>query len=355
MRIWATTSTCPVTSAKTNYIVRAFGHLREQTFSGFIDLCDTVSRLRDFTLMDELKRLKIPVLILICEKDLLIPKELHMVFSTFIPDSRVFVVPNTSWMMALDEPERVADFIRSFILKKPVRRPVPVRVSQNVFKDMRETLQDALYENMKKRLRVLKIHAMSGGFQVIWKQQEIHGMWGRRHAMELLIYLAVHRGAVARDQLIDDLFPDIPVNLARQHLRTNLAHLRKIFRNHPDPAVHHLLVTTQSAVMIDARITGDILDFFRLIKGLKMGKAALPLRTGWFLRLSELYQPGCLDYIRSDWLEKKMTLAGRSLSRLMPALVRQLLDHGDNRMARKVLAAGRTFNPDADEYTEIIK
>lgn len=343
-RIWAATSVFPVTRNKTNYIARAFRRLKGQTFLDLLNLCHAIIRSRDFALMDEFKSLNVPVLILICEKNLLVPKELHMVFSTFVPNSSVFVVPETSWLMALDRPGRVADLVRSFIIHEQVTLPMPLLLNPNeAFADMRETLQAALSESMNKRQHVLEIQSMEGHFRVMWNQQEVPGEWRRRHAMELIIYLAVHHGVAGRDQIIDALLPDLPVDVARQHLRVRLSHLRKIFHNHSDPAVHHLLVTTRSAVSINGPVTCDVLDFFNYLKRLQNEETALAVRTGRFFHVAALYHPGCLDYIGSQWLEKEISRAIPTLAGIMSLLVHQIMHHGDKLLAMKVLKAGRPF------------
>lgn len=90
-------------------------------------------------------------------------------------------------------------------------------------------LRDALHSLPPPPLRVLTL----GGFQVFQGGIPIPAeAWQRRKTRQLLLYLLLRRAPVARDELLDALWPDLPPDSAALALNTTFSELRRILEPH---------------------------------------------------------------------------------------------------------------------------
>ena len=88
-----------------------------------------------------------------------------------------------------------------------------------------ERLRAALDKLPPPPLRILTL----GGFQVFRGGMPIPAeAWQRRKTRQLLLYLALRRAPVARDELLDMLWPDLPPDSAAMALNTTFSELRRI-------------------------------------------------------------------------------------------------------------------------------
>jgi DNA-binding SARP family transcriptional activator len=114
--------------------------------------------------------------------------------------------------------------------------------------------------------------------EMVWQGQSF--TLPRRQARALLYYLAAELHPVPRDQLTFLLWPDIFESTARRNLTRLLSYLRNTLP-HPD-----LLVTTQTAVALDADLAGvDTVQFSKWCTAneIKDWESAAPLYRGRFL------------------------------------------------------------------------
>lgn len=347
-RHFVETTLHPITAEKADYMIAQLRRVRTETFLQLINLCVKWNQAHDFSLMDEVKTLDMPVLILISEYSSFLPPKGQLIFSLLIPNSKIYIVPGTATQMALDKPVEVAERIASFIDGLRDEPMVPEFMDQNLIQYLdqaRDALQTAFAADSAKSSPALGLKVMNGAYQVTWKGEMIHGLWTQRHVRELLLYLAMNHQVASRDQIINDLLPDLPVDRARKHLRVRIAHLNKIFHAHSDASAHHLLQTTRSAVMIGAEIHCDFVDFLNKIRTLQKGEGSTVGRVRQFLSLCEHYHPDCLDDIGSDWISKRMSDAEDALADVMPELFPKLVQNGQRLLALNLLKSGQPFEP----------
>jgi len=168
----------------------------------------------------------------------------------------------------------------------------------------------------------------------------------RRHATELLVYLAVHRKGAQLAQIMEALWPDATLRRAQQRLSTETANLRRTIRSAAgDPALQPV-VNTGGHYHLDPGILD--LDLWRFLDHLDAASATTdPQLRASELRAALATSPGILaencDY---GWIDPaREHLRRRSIQALLA-----LADHPD--AGPRDVAALTTQAADLDPASE---
>ncbi len=136
-----------------------------------------------------------------------------------------------------------------------------------------ERLRAALDKLPPPPLRILTL----GGFQVFRGGIPVPAQaWQRRKTRQLLLYLALRRAPVARDELLDALWPDLSPDSAAMALNTTFSELRRILEPQlgRGAASHYLERDDETlALRITQGVWCDVWAFEQAVQG---GVAAIP-------------------------------------------------------------------------------
>lgn len=339
-------STYPVTQAKSKYIIQSFQRVKSEIFLDIMGLCKQINDERDFTLLYELRTIDKPVLIMNGEYNNSLPPSLSMAFASLLPKSKMFVVPGAARDIALDNPAEVIKIMQSFIQSAHDLTPVPfLPIYHDMLDDFQKVFIGGYKKNILERKQQLDIQVMDGDFRVYWKDRPVEGKWNQRNAKELLLFIAMHHGTATRDQMIDALIPEMPIVKARNHLRVRLAHLNKLFRDHPDPSARHSLLVSRLAVTLSVGVSCDLADYMDQIAALTKSNEPPAQVADRFLDLVSRFRPSALSALGGEWISRCIDKIETALAHAMIALLSALEEKGLFAIALKVLDAGKSFEP----------
>lgn len=338
----------PVTPEKSKLIKKAFRHISGKLYKkGMTIMMDAYSS-ENYNMMDELKQLNVPALILHGEFDPVFPAHLCIVYSTYISNSRWFIIPEASNLIALDQPKIAAKFLNDFITSEKV--PVPVTRSHQKMIDEFKTIIEKGYQYKPIYRHFLKMEIM-GDIRISWNGNPVDGKWNQRYAKELLLFIILNHGAVKRDMIIDAFMPDLPVTQARNHLRVQLSHLNKIFHKSPDPTVHDVLMISRDTIALNAELQCDITDYINKLDQQLQKKEPLDERAQQFIHLMKVYNPSSLSSFRGEWVIDLIDEIENKLVQVMERLLKELEQENNSLAVREILQSGKTIEP-YDGYCE---
>ncbi|WP_174612876.1 alpha/beta hydrolase [Virgibacillus ihumii] len=208
---------------------------------------------------EQLGRVQVPTLMLSGEEDTVYPPELFGASVHLYPNARHFIVPNASFMMQMDQPGLVSDWIYQFI-EKSTSKP------DQHYIDYRKKLNDELYReinSMQVHTGAFNLHInCMNGFSVFLNEERVHGQWGNRKAMQLLVYLSMKQSAT-REELCDAFWPETDLKSAKNSLRVALHHLKKLFKANINTPI---LDSDKEFVFLRGHIQCDVRDYMEKIK-----------------------------------------------------------------------------------------
>ncbi|MBU9711170.1 alpha/beta fold hydrolase [Evansella tamaricis] len=208
-------------------------------------------------LLLELADVTCPTLLLTGEMNMTSPNSFLNASSFLLQNSTLITVPNASFLLFLEQPELVAEWIKLFATRICVHnfsRKESQQFIQMVFQP-EEQIES-------RRVPILDIHLLHR-FRVEIDSISIESGWNQRHAKRLLTYLAFHP-VTTRDILCEELFPHFAQDKARANLKVCLHHLAKLLR-HPIGSVNGLL-SQQGTVSIQYKIKCDLVDFVAIVR-----------------------------------------------------------------------------------------
>ncbi|WP_025027257.1 alpha/beta fold hydrolase [Caldalkalibacillus mannanilyticus] len=247
---------------------------------------------------------QIPTLFLWGEHDPFVPKMLGSVYADSLPNCRRLIVPNSSQMIFLDQPDILYSWINEFIEAnepiKPLYSQDPLLEGINLkLRHIAETYKNSLHS-----IDELKVELINS-FRVFINGQEVIGNWNQRYAKRLLIYLLFHR-TVTREQLYETFWPHVDLESARNRFRVCLVHLKKLVRSSEFHHTSSLLKVDREHISLMGHIDCDYFDlkkqldeanrmtdpstkkiFYQQILQRISGKLFPGLYDDWFLELRE--------------------------------------------------------------------
>ncbi|MFD2616176.1 alpha/beta fold hydrolase [Terrilactibacillus laevilacticus] len=205
----------------------------------------TTLLIKEETRLTDITSVTQPVLILHGEYDPIFPAKMAILYASHFKKARALMIANSSSEVALDRPDVVASFVDQFL--DDITTKVPARKIK--------TIKGAVISLGSLRMEVMK------DYRVTWNNQLVEGHWLRRHARDFLLFLIMNKGSVTRDKCVDEFFSNLDYQKAKNHLRVTLNHLKNIFRQHPDLALHDALIITRDQITLKAHIECDLLNY----------------------------------------------------------------------------------------------
>lgn len=174
---------------------------------------------------------------------------------------------------------------------------------------MATRLRDARASLPAPPLRILTL----GGFQVLRGGIPIPAeAWQRRKTRQLFLYLLLRRAPVARDELLDVLWPDLPPDSAALALNTTFSELRRILEPQLGRGMPSCYLQRDEETLTLRRTEGLWCDVWAFEEAARAGVAAAP-------QILALYRGDFLpEEPYTDWaLHERERLRERYLNALM--------------------------------------
>ncbi|MBU9721673.1 MULTISPECIES: alpha/beta fold hydrolase [Bacillaceae] len=209
------------------------------------------------TLLLELADVSCPVLLLTGELNMTSTTSFLNASSFLLQNSTHITVPNASFLLFLEQPELVTEWVRLFATRISVdhfSRKESQQFIQMVFQP-EEQIES-------RRVPILDIHLLNK-FSVEIDSIPIEFGWNQRHAKRLLTYIAFHP-VTTREILCEELFPHLAQDKAKANLKVCLHHLTKLLR-HPNGSVNGLLFQ-HGTVSIQYKIKCDLADYVAVVR-----------------------------------------------------------------------------------------
>jgi len=282
----------PDNSTEVHKIYRSYERLRLDFYFAALDIY------QNDRVLNDLSKLEIPSLFLAGEHDAIYSPGLIGFSSTHVKQSKFFVIPESSNLTFVDQPQTTYRFIERFIQTLEHLKPV----EHSFWENMESTVQTIFSagETQFQAKTVLKVDLLRS-FRVAVDGRTIVEGWNRRYAKNLLLYLVFHPTST-REQLCDDLFPDLEFRKASNNLKVYLNYLKNQLGGSPP-----LLKLDREHVSLDCEIQCDVKTFVemtnraihepdadrksKLCAGLFQSLPNTPLLQGfyddWSLRLRE--------------------------------------------------------------------
>ncbi|WP_164669406.1 alpha/beta hydrolase [Virgibacillus doumboii] len=267
----------------------------------------------------QLGSIKVPTLLLSGGEDDIYPPELFGASLHLYQNARHYIIPNASFMMQMDQPKLTVEWIHQFIENSTA----PHENTQNTY---RKKLTTQLYTEMHEltaKDSTFKLNVdILNGFAVYLNGKRIHGLWGKRKAKQLLVYLAYQQSAT-RDELCDTFWPDVDLKSAKNSLRVSLHHLKKTLElNGKSP----VLTSDKEHVFLLGNVQSDLRNYtekiglahqqvnddaraatYKLLLG-KVSDNPLPgLYEDWFINLRNQLEKelGTMALYLAEYYEKR--------------------------------------------------
>ncbi|SDM45321.1 alpha/beta hydrolase [Sediminibacillus halophilus] len=265
--------------------------------------------------VESLRRIKVPILILSGSEDVIFPPELSSAILNFNPNARCYTVPEAAFMIQMDQPKLVADWIGGFIQKHRnssssislLEHDYQKHLTSELYSEIRGLMeQDTKKPGQGNILLVNTIH----GFSVYLNGNRLFEGWGKRKAKQLLIYLSIQQSAT-REELCDIFWPEADLGNARNRLRVALHHLKQLLERNGFAYDDPILITDREHVFLQAKLKSDLqslLDSIRLANRLKGDDEKASRFKQLLSEQSENMMPGLYEdwflEMRS-WIEKQ--------------------------------------------------
>ncbi|TCP24931.1 pimeloyl-ACP methyl ester carboxylesterase [Scopulibacillus darangshiensis] len=326
----------PVTDEKQSIIKEAFEKADSETYKNMIRMLTPTS---EQNFLSELGKLDARTMIMHGELDPVYPANLSVLYSGYIRNSRLIIIPNASNMATMDQPAFIAQCLEDFL-----DNPAPVEFSQShnlLIKKFNNIIKSG-YESETSH-SILQVTALKT-FSVRWKDKEVKGKWRQRRAKELLVYLALHQ-SVTRNKIIQDFYPEASRSDGKNYLRVLLNHIRSIFKQHPDEELVNTLVIDRDHVALTTYVQCDLLDYTEAIDRLHHKDVPLKAKVELFRKLIQEYHPAFLADYHGEWATDLAFNIEWKLSDVLLKLTEDLVTEGSYHEALEILGLGKHIEP----------
>ncbi|QTN01089.1 alpha/beta fold hydrolase [Sediminibacillus dalangtanensis] len=274
--------------------------------------------------VENLRRIRVPILILSGSEDIIFPPELSSAILNFNPNARCYTVPEAAFMIQMDQPKLVADWIDGFIKK---HRNSTSFISLQEY-DYQKHLTSELYSEIRGLMQqemetsgqdnILLVNTIHG-FSVYLNGNRLFEGWGKRKAKQLLIYLSIQQSAT-REELCDLFWPEADLDNARNRLRVALHHLKQLLEKNNFAYESPILITDREHVFLQAKVKSDLqslIDAIRLANRLKGDEEKVARFKQLLSEQSENMMPGLYEdwflemrsWIEKQWADMALFLA----------------------------------------------
>ncbi|MBS3678915.1 alpha/beta fold hydrolase [Ornithinibacillus massiliensis] len=291
------------TQERVERILHAFEKVTPHVYFEIFDV-DSLNRAQQ-----NIQNVTIPILVLSGSDDETFPPELNSAILNFNTNARYYTVPYSSFLIQMDQPNLMVEWIGKFIMKHQnnmINQEI-ASYAQTLYAEMYREIREKMKGKAEATLPTLQVNIMKG-LDVFLNGKRLVGGWGQRKAKQILMYLIIQQ-SVTRDELCDLVWPDVDLKTARSRLRVSIHYLNKLLNPMSDH--YFLLVTEREHIFLQANIESDIVLHVAaikrahqetdIVKKVELYKRIVADRTE--NPLPGLYETWFINY--RNWLEKE--------------------------------------------------
>jgi Predicted hydrolases or acyltransferases (alpha/beta hydrolase superfamily) len=255
----------------------------------------------------ELKKIKTPTLVISGENDPIFTPYPSLVTSCFLENSEYVNIHDASNMVFIDKPEETLRYIHRFIDNTG---PSPSTVEQDILgllhKKSRQLFTD--YQHQPLVVRPIITMKLIGEFSISINNTRIEQGLNKRNAKNLLLYFSFYKTA-AREQILEDFWPEINLLDAQNQLRVSLNYLKRIFKDYNYLEIYK---AERAYVSINADVKSDVHELYRILMNDSFHENRVSLETILFNYASFFGNRNYLIGFSDEWSVKlKYMLANR--------------------------------------------
>lgn len=318
-------------------------------FNSSIDVVMQIMNLSLTTQPTELMKLtKVPSLNISGQDEVFFPQYLIAYTAIYLQHFKHAVVPNSSTYVMVDQPEITAGMIITFLQQQKRMRfvdPTAIEIEEQTRMYVENLYEKGMQEKRdRNELQVDLLHY----FRVYINGKQMLNRWNQRYAKEILIYLVFHP-TTTREQICEDLWPELPLKMARANLRVYLSNLKNIL-NEEEP----ILVIDREHIHLEADLYCDALEFIESVKQTIQEKNFYEKYNRFRSLLTELKSSRYLTAIYDDWfLQKRDKLEGY-LVHLTITMAKWLLENREQEEAEQLLKQALFIFEDNEEIYDVL-
>lgn len=221
-------------------------------------LQDITGNLPDF---EQVSKITLPTLILTGEFDPIYPPRLAALSAFAIPNNHHVVISNSSNATFLDQPEATVKSIMKFIFEEIPKAkkfdPYTDDFLEQIGIHINQFIQDGASEviNNEAKIDFFQVELLHS-FVVRYNGKDITKGWNQRFAKPIFCYLIFHR-SVTREQICDDLFPELDIKTAKRNLRVYMHHLKRLINQDSK----EYLSTDKAHVYLTGNMDCDLINY----------------------------------------------------------------------------------------------
>jgi len=328
-------------------IEKLFASYSKVSITVYFELMDFFMNHHD-DILEMFKRHTSPTLILTGEYDSFYPTYLSSLIASLNPICRYLTMPNSSNLIAYDQPEATFLQIEHFLKHINSNHIQQAAAPPSYLTALKADFAGLLNLNPSSGYRALTVNLIET-FEVYIDGQPVTSGWGKRSAKEILIYLLFHP-KISRDQLCEDLWGHMEIRKARNQLRVCLSHLKQVLQHDEKP----ILNTTNNFISLSdhVEVQSDLLALLA-----KINSASLePDHTARRQIVHELFLQ--IDHhvfrnLLGDWSLHIRVKAEIQLVQLFHEQVAFLLNQNKHSEANAYLNIIAIFAPEDEPISEV--
>jgi len=244
--------------------------------------------------ISQLKKIRIPTLVLAGEKDPIFTPYPSLATSCFLENSEYVNILDASNMIFIDRPEETLRQLRRFIFNT---NHSPDFGQQDILNLLHKKTKELFAEYQPiNPLPVITIKLI-GEFSIEIDHKTIDKGWNKRKAKSLLLYLSFYRTAV-REQIIDDFWSENNLVHAQNQLRVSLNYLKSLLADYGYPDIFK---SDREYIRIDAIINSDIHELYRILTNESFEENRVNLETVLYRYVDAFSENNFLIGFSDDW------------------------------------------------------
>ncbi|TVY10371.1 alpha/beta hydrolase [Paenibacillus cremeus] len=236
-------------------IVHAYERLSKEKYLEFIQLSIQTRP------VEELQLIHRPALVLSGELDPFYTPAINALSCSLLKQASLFILPDASNMMFLDQPSSTSERIHAFILRTEQSTgwsdsPYTAEINESIRKVLQAGYK-MLFRGPNLTIRCLD------GFEVAVNGRVLNEGWNKRYAKNILLYLSFHP-VTLREDLCDALFPEVETKVALTNLRVYLSHFLKLLEGagSDSPCV----ILDRDVIRLNLFVDSDVHDFLKELR-----------------------------------------------------------------------------------------
>lgn len=252
--------------------------------------------------VEKLVHIKVPMMMLIGERDTLYPPKLQLLNLPYLTNIRYFIIPDSANALMMDMPDLTVEYLQLFMKKIDsiaASGKYKYEYTDELEQKLLSIIKHAMYH--EDNLGTIQLSIMDG-FKVVIDGKEVEGKWNQRKARQIFTYAALHQ-EVTREKLIDIFWPDQDLGKARGNLRVSLNHIKTIIEDATGNPIEHYFTINRETISIRGKLKIDLSEFIQeltQIEGMKNTKE----KTNRAKRLANTLPKTLFPTLYDEWINE---------------------------------------------------